>query len=107
MKFGKAINYKIIIEATDNKGFIAKVGCGIFAFSNKEDLREAFNTFLDDPEACEENYNKTWVGGDITEGVREGVREESPTRRELGSMGPDPARNVTGTTERNDRGYLR
>lgn len=96
MKFGKAINYKIIIEATDNKGFIAKVGCGIFAFSNKEDLKEAFNTFIDHPESFEKKYNYE----------TKDTGEESPTRRELGSMGPDPARNVTGMTERDDRGYL-
>lgn len=118
MEFGKAINYNITIEPTDNKGFTAKVGCGIFAFSNKEDLKEAFNEFLDDPKGFEEKYNAEHL-----DCVTEEAREERPTGRESGSSRPSRGYGVTGhsqsvrevdrgndqngMTERDDRGYLR
>ena len=59
MKFGKEVTFEIIITPTNNYGFHVRVGCGRFAFSNKEDLRKAFNDFLDAPRKYEEEYIKT------------------------------------------------
>jgi len=58
MKLGKAINYKIIIEPSDNEGFIAKVGCGKFVFTDKGALISAMGEFLEHPEKWEGTYNK-------------------------------------------------
>ena len=59
MEFGRVIRYSILIEPTYNKGFIVQVGCGKFVFSNKEDLKEAFNEYIDNPKELEERYDKT------------------------------------------------
>lgn len=71
MKFGRAINYTILIEPTDNQGFMVKMGCGNFGFSNKDDLKKAFNEFMDDPDSLEKLYNKEHTGPDVIEGIRE------------------------------------
>ncbi len=56
MDFGKVTKYDIKITPTDNGGFIANVGCGIFAFSNKEDAKKAFGEFLDNADEFEKRY---------------------------------------------------
>lgn len=95
MELGKAIKYSILIEPTENKGFIVKVGCGTFAFSNKEDLKEAFNTFLDEPDAWEDRYNKL-PGNRVTE-------SNSPAMLDVSGA---TERVDTPTPVRNERGYL-
>jgi len=88
MEFGREIKYAILIEPTDNKGFNVQVGCGKFAFSNKKDLKEAFDEFIDDPEGFEKKYNKTKTC-DVIEGPREvtvGVTETRPTRDNKGYL---------------------
>ena len=108
MEFGKAIKYGILIEPTDNKGFIVKVGCGTFAFSNKEDLKEAFNGYMDDPEGFEKKYNET-THGDVTENAREEIRETGMTSegpRTESAVRENPTRGPENVTGRTDRGYL-
>lgn len=77
MKFGRAIKYAILIEPTDNQGFIVKVGCGNFSFKNKFDLKDAINEFLDDPDGFEKLFNKENCECEVTEGVREVGSERS------------------------------
>jgi len=57
MKLGKVIQHDIHIIPTDNFGFRTKVGCGRFAFSNKEDMVKALTEYLDNPEELEKAYN--------------------------------------------------
>ena len=59
MEFGKAINHIITITPTNNNGFIAKVGCGTFCYSDKESLLKDFDEFLSDPIKLEKKYNST------------------------------------------------
>jgi hypothetical protein len=59
MEFGKAINYIITITPTSNKGFIAKVGCATFCYSDKESLLKDLDEFLSDPMKLEKEYNGT------------------------------------------------
>ena len=58
MKFGKLINYGITIRPTHNEGFIVKVGCAEFSFTNKDDLLMALKVYLDNPEKYEKEYSK-------------------------------------------------
>ena len=58
MKFGKLINYGVTIHPTHNEGFIVKVGCAEFSFTNKNDLLIALEEYLDNPGEYEKEYNK-------------------------------------------------
>ena len=62
MKFGRAINYDVLITPSANRGFIVKCGCGHFAFSAKDELLHALKEYLEDPEATEAAYNTTFRG---------------------------------------------
>lgn len=74
MKLGKVIQYRINIEPTFNHGFIVKVGCGLLAFSNSDDLLETLKAYLAEPEKFEKEYNNL-VGG--TPEVVRAEREEA------------------------------
>jgi hypothetical protein len=67
MKFGKAINYIITITPTINKGFIAKVGCAIFCYSDAGALLKDLDEFLSDPIKLEKEYNEK-TNGDVPVG---------------------------------------
>ena len=49
LEFGRAVQYTITIESSDNNGFIVNVGCGKFAFSNKDDMLEAIQEYVNNP----------------------------------------------------------
>ena len=68
MEFGRVSNLTIKIEPTHNMGFYVRVGCGRFAFTNKEDLKLAFMEWCDNPEKLEKAYNK--IQGPIAEEIR-------------------------------------
>ena len=81
MKFGKVINYTITIEPTANVGFYVRVGCGRFAFANKDDLISALNNYLADPEIFEKEYNACEVFQEVPS---EAVPEEAPEEARVG-----------------------
>lgn len=58
MKMGRALKYDIGIRSSDNEGFIAQVGCGIFVFADKESLIMALTGYLDNTERWEKEYNE-------------------------------------------------
>jgi hypothetical protein len=76
MKFGKAINHEIRITPTNNNGFIAKVGCATFCYSDKESLLKDFDEFLSDPMKLEKEYNET--DGNAPDAI-------NPVRRPMGN----------------------
>jgi len=67
MEFGKAINHKITIEPSDNKGFYAKVGCGRFVFATREELWKALGDYLANPKEWERVYNSLYHTCDATD----------------------------------------
>jgi Fe-S-cluster formation regulator IscX/YfhJ len=58
MNFGRVMNHSIQIEPSENNGFFVTVGCRRFAYTDKKDLIADLETFLDDPERMEQEYNK-------------------------------------------------
>lgn len=72
LEFGRAIPHIINITPSDNKGFIVKIGCGTLAFSNKDDMIEAFQEYLNNPKDTEKRYtDNADCSPDVTEAVRE------------------------------------
>ena len=67
MEFGRVSNLTIKIEPTHNMGFYVRVGCGRFAFTNKEDLKLAFMEWCDNPEKLEKAYNEMGPSDETTE----------------------------------------
>lgn len=57
MELGKAINYNISIEPSQNKGFIVKIGCGKFVAENVDNLLSNLSEYLHHPEEWEKKYN--------------------------------------------------
>ena len=57
MEFGRVISHNILIEASNNNGFIVKVGCGRFAFSDTRSLIEALQEYLDNPLDVAKKYS--------------------------------------------------
>jgi len=73
VEFGRAIEHKIIIEPTSNKGFYVRVGCGRFSFSNNEDLLQGLRDYLVNPEKLEKEYNR--LQSQLEEVAREPVED--------------------------------
>ncbi|GAG76787.1 unnamed protein product [marine sediment metagenome] len=80
MDLGKAINYKITIEPSHNKGFIVKIGCRIFTFTTSELLINCLDEYLRNPEKWEKEYNESH-GGEITENERPQTQSEASDRQ--------------------------
>jgi len=47
---------KVITITPGVRGFVVQIGCQVCGFSNVQDLREALNEYLGDPEGCERKY---------------------------------------------------
>lgn len=68
MELGKAINYKITIEPSQNYGFIVKIGCGRFVAENVDNLLKNLSDYLHHPEEWEKRYNE--ISPDTPEDAR-------------------------------------
>ena len=65
LEFGRAVQYTITIESSDNNGFIVNVGCGKFAFSNKDDMLEAIQEYVNNPKVVEKRYNSSNISREL------------------------------------------
>ena len=59
MKLGKVMHHNIVIESSNNMGFVAHVGCGRFVFESKENLLAALDQYLTCPIDWENTYIKS------------------------------------------------
>lgn len=86
MEFGKTINHKIIINPTNNNGFIVTVGCGVFVYETPDGLLTDLEQYLTYPTKLEKLYNEST-------GAQEVERTEDNTERALrpGDASYDPA----------------
>lgn len=56
-ELGRAFNYPINIQPTDNKGFTVQIGCANFSYESGKSMIRDLEAFLDDPEGWEKKYN--------------------------------------------------
>jgi len=54
----RAIKHKITIEASDNNGFLVRIGCGTFVAETKKSLLAKLTEYLEDPEKLDEKYKE-------------------------------------------------
>jgi len=71
MKIGKIINYDINIRPTANMGFIARVGCGRFAFSCADDVLTALREYFANPDIFEKEYHSLGCVQEVPRDERE------------------------------------
>ena len=57
IEFGNALPHDIHITGSANKGFIVKAGCSVCTFSDKKEMLEAIEHYIDDPDKMEKLYN--------------------------------------------------
>jgi len=80
MELGKLFNHDIVISPTDNKGMAVKIGCGTFSYTSFRVLLADLESFLNDPEKWEKEYNTN--------------RTDQPVREEL--IAPPEQPTLTG-----------
>lgn len=85
MKLGRFIKYDIVIQASANNGFIARVGCATLVFADDESLLAGLREYLDDPDGHEKEYNRLRLWGN------------EPTPDAVPSPGPPVEQRVRGT----------
>ena len=75
--FGRLIHHGVHIQATNNKGFVVKVGCQQFAFEGIASLKAALCRYLDDPYLVEAEFRKVFelTAEPITPRAREHAEE--------------------------------
>lgn len=91
MKLGKRIKYKIEIDPTLNYGFVVKVGCGLFAFSNAKDLQTGLDEYLKNPEKFEKEYNDL-QGATAEEVTEQPVQPTQPDDEQVATVGSGSGR---------------
>lgn len=57
-ELGRKIPHDILIEPSDNMGFIVKIGCGKFVAESAEMMIAGIIKYLDDPELWVKRYNE-------------------------------------------------
>ena len=58
----RAIKHRITIEASDNNGFLVRIGCGTFVAETKKSLLAKLTEYLEDPEKLEAKYYEMGEG---------------------------------------------
>ena len=58
VRIGRAMDYDIVISASDNLGFIVKIGCATAVAEDEAHLFEVLKTYLSDPKAAGMMYAK-------------------------------------------------
>lgn len=61
MKLGKALPFKISIEAAGNGGFLVRIGCETYAYGHREidkqEMLTDISAFVTNPKKCIQEYN--------------------------------------------------
>ena len=62
MEFGNALPHDINISGSGNKGFIVRVGCCTAVFTDKKEMLNAIEDYINDPKKMEKAYNESNQG---------------------------------------------
>jgi len=79
MKVGRAIRHEILVKPSDNFGYIVKVGCRVFTYSDPSELIQDLRDCLADPARLEKR-----VECELHDQVIEG-RQEAMEKAVLGT----------------------
>jgi len=88
--FGNPLPYDIHIAGSANMGFILKCGCCTCSFSDKKEMIQAIEQYIDHPEEMEKKYHDSRKN-DRPQEVYGGGNTLAAGR---GSMGPYPTNEV-------------
>ena len=83
MKFGMAIQHKIMIEPTANQGFVVKVGCCRRSYESSQSMIEDLMEYLSDPQGAERLYNESNGGSCDPEWADPQPDEQVPLNRSV------------------------
>ena len=59
MEFGNALPHDINISGSSNRGFIVRAGCCTAVFTDKKEMLNAIEDYINDPAKVEAAYNKS------------------------------------------------
>ena len=82
MKFEKAMNHTITIEASHNGGYLVNVGCCRLVYADRTSLIADFADFIEDPKGVEEKYYR-FCGNDVEGTERQPDCQPDPPSRGL------------------------